>query len=208
MNPFEKVVRVAGTIALCGALFACQTKSEAPPRYSVTSTAEAVDGQTPVVRKSTPEEVAAISMVEKSIADVDARFPPPSLPNPPLPLFQIEGIQADGVFSLKGGPLIKLDGVNCSENGIALITRLVSGDSVRLAFLPSVQGAPSPIPSEVWIVEDLSDGSSEHTLTASSMVVDTALVSGWCTPVRTSTTKRFDRYTALANIFRQKQAAK
>jgi hypothetical protein len=210
MPILTKTILLVISIATYVVMSACHSgnKDEVTNEYSASATALSVDGGKVAIRKASPDDAATMSTLANSLADIDARFPPPPSPKEPLVLYRAKVVQPDGVITMEGGPSIRLDGVSCSEIGIERIARLVTQDSARLAFLSSVDGASTmPIPSEVWL-EDISYISAGHPFPASSMIVDTALVSGWCTPLRTDTTKRFDRYVALASLFRKRQESK
>jgi hypothetical protein len=138
--------------------------------------------------------------IEKAVAEIDVRFPPP--PEPRGPLFYVVSVSSDGVVIVMNAPSIKLDGAKCSPQGVKYIQRMITGEGDLIAFEPSVRSIREPIPAAVWRVLSLEVKSKAIRSYAS--IQDTALTSGWCTAVKTATTKEYPRYAALAEIARRK----
>ena len=190
--------------ALAQLIAACHVNSgkSIATTYVAAATAEISNGHSVTTRAANADEKIEISSLAQQLLRVDSEFPPPAPPELSTPSYQVKDLTLDGVITLNTGLTIRLDGVHCSPIGFANIRRLATERTVRLAFVSSVGTSSQPIPSEVWL-EIYTNQPRDNTLVSQSMVVDTAIVSGWCTPFRTKTTQRYDRYLELEKLFQK-----
>lgn len=195
LSVFISLARTSAPVVLVIFLAAC---GDAPnggvskPALSASATVTNVDGK---LSKQTPsaQDLERVKALDAKLAAIDAEYPPPQFDSK-AELHRVVEVRPDGVILLQGGVALKPDGIQCSAAGIANMSKLLLDDTARVAFNGAVDSTSS-MPVEIWLV-DVSDQRSPRY----SMIADTALTSGWCEPQKTTTTKLYPRYVALAAL--------
>jgi hypothetical protein len=182
---------------LCIISVACTSQSDSKAINDITASATAQlksDGSI-TVQKPTNDELLQANASARTFSAIDQLYPEGSNPPKGMPLSKATEVSVPGVVKLSDGRTIQMDGVRCSLDGVKSISHMALFDGVSIAFVPSTDSAPNPIPAQVWLVSEISLGPSY------SPIAEVALTNGWCSPSPTSTNKYNDRYAALAKTF-------
>ncbi len=193
------------TIALASCSEA--TSERSPAELSGSATAEGDASGRVVVRQPSPEEFSSVRNLRAEIDYIDAEYSRSPVPTLNAPLYRVRSVKTDGQIALQDGNVVRMDGVDCSEEGIGYISRLLLADDVRVAFRPIRPDSTGATPAEVWMVDVSYLRSGAHS-PSYSLLAETALVSGWCVPDKTSSGVRHERYRALAALARTKAPEK
>jgi hypothetical protein len=191
------------TLTACTATLLIGCAGERTSRKSETleATAAAVtrpDGTVGTVAPST-DQVANVRRVNAEMMSVNERFPPPPIPASVPPLHRVAAVTPEGVISLENGMLVRLDGVGCSKEGISDLSRLLRSPEVSVAFIEPPTPGIQPTPVQLWVVQDVAEDKTKPIITY-NRIAESALLSGWCTPLKTPTSTTYDRYLAIAAI--------
>jgi hypothetical protein len=150
-------------------------------------------------RESTSDEMAQLDAQELKNAEIDRRYPSPEIPKGVTPLKAIR-ISPPGIVELADTRTIRLDGVTCSDIGVAFLSRLLIDPETFLIVVPTAPVSDQATPADVWTVEGLGSGTVGY-----SSPVETALKNGWCDVQPNSSSKRKVRYAAIVAAFRKER---
>lgn len=161
----------------------------------VTSTTEHPQkGGQVVAKQPSAEDLRRLEFLEAAAKDVDTQFPVPDTALG-IPLFRVSSVNPDATLALQSGPVIKMDGVRCSAEGIRTIAQMFASDNdLRVGWVRSTTDDSTPIPVEVWLIE------GEPNSRSYSRLQEMAITSGWCKPDDSGPSKRHDRYLALMKV--------
>lgn len=173
------------------------TKSLPGPSTTEISASATAEGSASavVVRKSFPEELAAVRALESEIEKIDATYPRPVLPGPDASLYRVTAVGPDGRIQLESGGTVRMEGIDCSQEGIGHISRLLLSEGSRVIYRRTTPSANSVASSDVWLVDVSGAGPPSY-----SLIAETALVSGWCVPEKASGGAMRERHRALAAL--------
>jgi hypothetical protein len=153
----------------------------------------------PLNAKSGADE-SRIAEIRQMMHSVLQKHPSPKLPWPDpwhVPSSVINDFSSDGVIELTDGRRVRLDGLRCSPDGVALLRRILLRPGTRVAI--QEKSREIPVSANIWTVEE-----SEPTkIYAPSFVGDFAVTSGACTPDASSNSDNLPRYTALLEGMRR-----
>ena len=168
---------------------------------SATATAEASSDGTIVTRAPTEEEMDSLNDHSAKREAVDQRFPPPPIPIH-APRVKATRMLATGDLLLEDGRTIFLDGIACTNQGVEYLGRIFIDPAASLIVVESGAGVDGRIPAEVWTVEKFDGGMEMYSFPA-----ETGLTSGWCDPKRSPSSRRNERFAALAEAFANERKA-
>jgi len=182
-------------------LAACTTSSS--KRQSQELSAEAAADAYPsgrvLSRDPTPQERAAIRDLHEAIEEIDSRYPRAPLPAWDAPLFRVTAVEPDGRIRLESGKHLRMDGVECSTEGIGYISTILTSDDTRITFPSTASASSDSVPAEIWVA-DVSPSNSGAQSRRYSLIAETTLVSGWCVPTPSPNGATYARYVALASL--------
>lgn len=191
------VLLTACVLAAAAALTSsgCSTAGKTNPSPSGTSTTEyPPKGGQVGAKQPSAEDMQRLEFLEAAAKDVNARFPVLDA-DPGMSLFRVSSVNADDTLALQNGPVIKMDGVRCSPEGIKTIAQMFASDSdLRVGWVRSTTDDSTPIRAEIWLIE------GEPSSRSYSRLQETAITSGWCEPDDSGPSKRHDRYVALMKV--------
>jgi len=133
-----------------------------------------------------------ITAIREMMHSVTREYPSPKLPwaDPwNVPSFVVSNFVDDGVIELEGERPIRLDGLTCSAEGVALLRRILLAPGTKVAVVVKSDNVPAA--ADVWTVEHPTKSYGP------SFVGDFAVTSGACTPDASSNSDNLPRYTAL-----------
>src|SRR5882724_12869835 len=78
-----------------------------------------------VVRRPSVSEIKSIRDVQARISEVDEKYPRSPLPAPNAMLYQVTSVSTDGHIALSNGKISKMEGLHCSGEGVAYISRML-----------------------------------------------------------------------------------
>ena len=184
-------------------LFGCapSTNDSVARQISASSSASIDSSGAVVTRSPTPEEQASLNAASSAIVSVDRQYPRPAGPSREIKLYRVIAVAKDLTLTLDDAHRIRIDGIECSSEGVSYIDRMLMDSDSRVAFLPFTSQPAEPVPSEVWLV-DVAESQGHTPLANYSLIAETALTSGWCTPLNTQTSPHYERYRALAELAR------
>jgi hypothetical protein len=134
---------------------------------------------------------------------IDKRYPGDPIPWG-VPSERVAKVMIPGILDLEDGRRVRLDGIRCDERAIHYLSRLLQDPSVSVVVLPSTPNKISPIPADVWMVDDDLQLKGVTISPTYSNLIETAITSGWCDVQATATSKYNARYAALAKAFQDK----
>jgi hypothetical protein len=110
----------------------------------------------------------------------------------------IKDFSGDGVIELTDGRRVRLDGLTCSPDGVALLRRILLKPGTKVAI--QEKSEKIPVSANVWTVEESEPPKIYY---APSFIGDFAVTSGACTPDASSNSDSLPRYTALLEGMRR-----
>jgi hypothetical protein len=198
MKSCKTITSIACTATL---LVGCAGERTSRKSETLEATAAAVtrpDGTVATVAPSSVQ-VANVRRVNAEMMSVNERFPPPPIPTSVPPLHHVAAITPEGVIALENGMLVRLDGVSCSREGISNLSQLLQSPEVGVAFIEPPAPGIQPTPVQLWVVQDIAEDKTKPMITY-NRIAESALLSGWCTPLKTPTSRTYERYLAIAAI--------
>jgi hypothetical protein len=160
------------------------------------------DGVDAADAKNRPDD-SRVNAIREMMRSVARTYPSPELPRADpwnVPSFVVSDFVTDGVIELEGGRLVRLDGLTCSADGVALLRRILLTPGTKVAVVMKSDSGPSR--ADVWTVEHPTKSYGP------SFVGDFAVTSGACTPDVSSNSDNLPRYTALFEGVRRIDEAK
>jgi hypothetical protein len=146
------------------------------------------------------DQVDSTKRIREEMMRIDQRFPPPEIPRVTPPLYRVLAVTDQGFFQLEGKIQIVLEGVECSTEGMADLSKLLLRENARVAFVtPPRSGGLQPMPADLWLVEALAIGQSKPAMSY-TRVAEAALLSGWCVPDNKGASSAYQRFLAIAAI--------
>lgn len=154
-------------------------------------------------QQATTTEIKRMEEFRIRLQEVDRKYPGPEMPKN-AKLFRVISIDNNGIISLENGRRIRLEGMKCSSKTPDYLRGLLMGDMDRVIYKPSSAKSDDPSAAYIWHA-DLSlmnDPEMKKFIRSPSysLLNETALMSGWCTPERSSSNAYNDRYEALSKI--------
>ena len=189
----------------CAFIFGCSEQNGR--EISATAVAEAASDGSTTVRKATLEEKSELEADIQKRKAIDERFP--GSPTPfGSPSERVTDVSVPGVLKLESGRIVRFDGVHCNEEAVGYLRQWLQGATVSVVVVATTQSTAQPIPAEVWAADTDLQTKGLATSPAYSNILETAITSGWCQVEATSTSKRIERYTALAQSFQHSAGAR
>ena len=150
---------------------------------------------------SSSSEAAAIAALQSRIEEIekiDAQYSRPIPPGTTAEKNRVTAVEADGRLLLDNGNAVVLAGVSCSQEGIGYVARAVMSQNVQVAVRMVAPPSPKGTPAEIWLI----DSSSVETgnSPSQSLIAETALTSGWCTPNNSANESTNARFRALSKL--------
>ena len=194
-------VRLILATTMSAALFGCTSGSDKNPAREIAgySTGEVTSSGDVVHRKPTEQEKKSVDESFRALQTIDEHYPRPAEPDLNSKLYRVVKVGTELTLQLDTGPSVRIDGLQCSSQGIDYISRVLTDGDSRIAYRPFDSGSrAAPIPSEVWLVDVAA--SPNGPITNDSLIAETALTSGWCVPLSSPTSPHYERYRALAAL--------
>jgi hypothetical protein len=174
---------------------------------SATAAAEASADGSVQVRKATAIEKASLAEDIAKRKTIDERFP--ASPTPwGAAGERVVAVSVPGVLELEGGRKIQLDGIRCNEQAVGYLRRVLQGDTTSVVVVTADASAGQPTPAEVWTADTDLQLKNLATGPSYSNIVEAAITSDWCKVETSATSKRNERYAALARAFQPTSSAR
>jgi hypothetical protein len=196
----KSILRVVVSVGLPLLLVACaeHTKRAETESLEAISTVEARSDGTVVEATASDAQLAETKRIHEAMRLIDDKYLPPTVPDPQSPVYRVAGMSTEGIVHLAGGMQVRLDGINCSQEGVSKLSRIMLDPEAAVAFAPSSPSNVQPVAAEVWLVQYLDLG-ADKPAPSFTRIAESALLSGWCTPWKTATSMAYDgRYAAIA----------
>jgi hypothetical protein len=192
-------------LATCTVLFACSQHSE--PQVSASVTAVSMPDGSIQTRKASAREKASVQEIIAKREAIDAQYP--GSPTPwGTPGERMVQISAPGIVELQSGKKVRLDGIRCDEKAADNLRRILTQETVLVVVVPSGEDTAQPIRAELWSADTDLQNKGLTVSPSYSNVTEIAIANGWCEVEATQTSKRNQRYAALAKAFQPEPAAR
>jgi hypothetical protein len=136
---------------------------------------------------------------------IDAKFPGPPVPESIPELYGVTAVSPAGILELGNGMKLRMDGIHCSSEGVANLSRVLVREDARIAFVALPAPAQNPLVAEIWLVTNF-DAKDTTTSPTYNLVAESALMSGWCVPASASKHSLDARYIAISEIAARKRS--
>ncbi len=154
-------------------------------------------------RQLTSSEISDLNNFDKNLKEIDRKYPGPQMPKD-APLYKVLSVDNSGAIVLEDGQKLQMEGLVCSSQGVLYLQRFLTGESDRIAYVPSHSDDQNPTRAYIWHVTLTLMNDPELKKYGAGPVCsplnETALTSGWCFPKRSSSNAYNDRYEALSKI--------
>jgi hypothetical protein len=174
---------------------------------SATAASDAFSDGSVTARKVTAREKRELEAEIQKQKAIDERFPGSATPFG-LPSERVTDVSVPGVLKLEGGRAVRLDGVRCNEEAVGYLRRWLQGATVSVVTIATTESTSQPVPVEAWAADTRLQADGLAKTPAYSNILETAITSGWCQVEATPTSKRIERYAALAQAFQHPNGAR
>jgi hypothetical protein len=184
--------------------FSCSEGKDRSKEIKISASATAIlksDG-TVETREATRKEIKRLDQALEKHNEIDRKYPGPLRHQEiiKLKLYKVKSVSRQIVISVENGPNLILEGVKCNPDYSGYISKLISSETDRIAFIPSTNSEVTPIPAYIWLA-DMSLMQDREILGPSySSLNETVITSGWCVPDNSTNNKYIERYQALEEL--------